>query len=211
MKEGEEHILIDGKVSYEMEELCGGLRWEDAKFLRDQGFKSERNDEKDLEEELTFECEDGLVPKFLIPMGSSRRDLEAILNQLTTLVKRDLTFRNWIIHQVIDFMEERRNLSKTILGYVSNIVESLFGIKVEEDVEDSEKLDARVEDVLIKSVLFNLKEAGESLFLDVCLAFLFMRAKEYDKSEQCLLRVIDNAELEKFGKSLPAKHSPFKI
>ena len=53
-----------------------------------------KDDELD---ELKFECEDEVVPKFMIPLSSSRRDLEIILNQLVNMVEQDQVFREWIV------------------------------------------------------------------------------------------------------------------
>lgn len=217
----QQHILVDGKVDYELEELGVRLHgddeanqaglgtiecWESAKFLLEQGFEVEDHQlEKRRREELLFECEEGVIPKLMIPLSSSRRDLEIILNQLMSIVENDVGCREWIVKSCFQLLERQQHSDftdiKYLFEYFPNIIQYLFNLNVKV-VENSEasSLDVRIEESLIKSVLIILKEHfKEELIIDICFAFIYMKSKEYDKAEIFLSSMVNTSKTQDNG------------
>lgn len=229
------HILLDGKVEYELEELSrillvheqyqlvessSSLReklewWEEAKFLKEQGFlfpSSSITFQQQLTmeelEELKFECEDDVLPKYLLPLSSSRRDLEIILNQLMNCIEKDPVVREWIVEKSLHLLNTRGNQAeiKHLLAYFPIILQNVFEFKqvdlrAKTKDENSEEveivIDPRVEENIMKSVLFSLKDRLDQkhVIIDLCFAFLYLRSKEYEKAEICLVHVTNESEL----------------
>ncbi|KAG2385632.1 hypothetical protein C9374_003447 [Naegleria lovaniensis] len=234
MNELPHHILLDGKVDYELEELSRILLhheqyetsesrngqdnhrdklkwWEEAKFLKEQGFCFPETNSLQLAEleELKFECEDEVLPKYLLPLSSSRRDLEIMLNQLMNLIEKDPVMREWLVEKSLQLLKIMSIESevKHLLAYFPIILQNIFELKdgdlrEKSNVENSEEteiiIDPRVEENIMKSVLFSLKEKLDQkhVIIELCFAFLYLRSKEYDKAEICLIHVTTEERLE---------------
>ncbi|KAL9647296.1 hypothetical protein ABK040_011663 [Willaertia magna] len=228
----EQHVLVDGKIEYELEEICniklyGNIThnlssinyqktrnncWEEAPFLKEQNFKTLYDLNKLEKEELQFECEDNLIPKYNIPLSSSsRKDIEHVLNQILNIIKKDYSFK-LLLCQLIERILKSSifKLNKNLFINLSFYFKSLFfdNFNKKENIEkDEDKYnDNQLDESLFKTLLFLLweeyidsnfiedtkdinkieikKEIDElQFFLEFSFAFLYLKLKEYNKSE----------------------------